>query len=101
ALDSRRAARVAMSDDADKTIQSEFTAFAPDRGREAALELGEAIRGALKANPIDCGGGIVRPTLSIGVAAFPPDGASPEKLTRCADEALYRAKAAGRDRVSA
>jgi PleD family two-component response regulator len=34
------------------------------------------------------------------VAAFPQDGTSPEKLTRSADEALYRAKAAGRDRVS-
>jgi diguanylate cyclase (GGDEF)-like protein len=79
----------------------EFTAFAIGRGREAALELGEAIRGALKANPIDCDGVIVRPTISIGVAAFPDDGASPEKLTRCADEALYRAKAAGRDVVSA
>ena len=65
------------------------------------MELGEAIRGTLKANPIDCDGVIVRPTISIGVAAFPEDGASPEKLTRCGDEALYRATAAGRDRVSA
>jgi two-component system cell cycle response regulator len=78
----------------------EFTAFAPDRDREGALTLGETIRGALRANPIDCDGVMVRPTISIGVAAFPDDGASPEKLTRRADEALYRAKAAGRDFVS-
>ncbi len=78
----------------------EFTAFAPDRDREGALALGETIRGALRANPIDCDGVMVRPTISIGVAAFPDDGASPEKLTRRADEALYRAKAAGRDFVS-
>ena len=79
----------------------EFTAFAVDRDREAALELGEVIRAALKTSPIDCDGVMVRPTISVGVAAFPEDGTSPEKLTRCADEALYRAKAAGRDVVSA
>jgi diguanylate cyclase (GGDEF)-like protein len=78
----------------------EFTAFATGRDRPAALELGEAIRTALRANPIDCDGVIVRPTISIGVAVFPEDGTSPEKLTRRADEALYRAKAAGRDVVS-
>jgi diguanylate cyclase (GGDEF)-like protein len=78
----------------------EFTAFAPDRNRDAAVELAETIRGTLKAKPIDCGGVIVQPTISIGVASFPEDGAGAEKLTRCADEALYRAKAAGRDVVS-
>jgi GGDEF domain-containing protein len=78
----------------------EFTAFAPDRDRDAAVELAETIRGALRAKPIDCGGVIVQPTISIGVAAFPEDGAGAEKLTRCADEALYRAKAAGRNVVS-
>jgi two-component system, cell cycle response regulator len=78
----------------------EFTAFAPDRDRDAAVELAETIRGALRAKPIDCGGVIVQPTISIGVAAFPEDGAGAEKPTRCADEALYRAKAAGRNVVS-
>jgi two-component system, cell cycle response regulator len=79
----------------------EFTAFAPDRNRDAGLALGETIRAALKDHPIDCGTAIVQPTISIGVAAFPEDGETPEKLTRRADEALYRAKAAGRDMVSA
>jgi diguanylate cyclase (GGDEF)-like protein len=78
----------------------EFTAFTPGRDREATRELGETIRRALGVNPICCDDVTVRPTLSIGVAAFPEDGASPEKLTRRADEALYRAKAAGRDMVS-
>jgi len=78
----------------------EFTAFAPERDRDATRELGETIRRTLGANPICCDDVTVQPTLSIGVAAFPEDGASPEKLTRRADEALYRAKAAGRDMVS-
>jgi two-component system cell cycle response regulator len=78
----------------------EFTAFAPDHDRDAGIALGETIRGALRARPVDCGTADVRPTISIGVAAFPEDGETPEKLTRRADAALYRAKAAGRDTVS-
>jgi diguanylate cyclase (GGDEF)-like protein len=39
-------------------------------------------------------------TISIGIAAIVPNvKASAEQLLRCADEALYRAKAAGRDRI--
>src|SRR3954471_15541275 len=38
-------------------------------------------------------------TVSIGVAIWPDDGDSPADLLRCADERLYQAKAAGRDRV--
>ena len=77
----------------------EFTAFAPDRDRAATRELGEEMRRVLAASPIDSEGVRLQPTLSIGVAACPEDGTSPEKLTRRADEALYRAKAAGRNRV--
>jgi diguanylate cyclase (GGDEF)-like protein len=39
-------------------------------------------------------------TLSLGVASFvPTPNASPDKLIAAADEALYRAKAEGRDRL--
>jgi diguanylate cyclase (GGDEF)-like protein len=40
-------------------------------------------------------------TLSCGVALFPQDAATAEKLQKAADEALYQAKLGGRDRVSA
>lgn len=40
-------------------------------------------------------------TLSLGVAVFPEHGTTVEALLRAADEALYRAKAEGRDRVAA
>ena len=38
-------------------------------------------------------------TVSIGVAAFPHDGVTPELLFEVADASLYRAKAEGRNRV--
>ncbi len=38
-------------------------------------------------------------TISLGVASFPWDAPSAEELVRCADAALYRAKALGRNRV--
>jgi diguanylate cyclase (GGDEF)-like protein len=40
-----------------------------------------------------------RITISIGVAGFPQHGTSAAQIIRLADEALYRAKADGRDRV--
>jgi diguanylate cyclase (GGDEF)-like protein len=40
-------------------------------------------------------------TLSFGVAVFPQHGTSAEEVLRVADEALYRAKAAGRNQVVA
>ena len=41
----------------------------------------------------------VRPTLSIGLATFPEDADSAASLLARADEALYRAKQQGRNRV--
>jgi len=77
----------------------EFTAYAPGLGRARALTLGESLGEAVRSGSFACEGVVVRPTISIGVAAFPEDGSTVQALTRRADEALYRAKAAGRDCV--
>jgi diguanylate cyclase (GGDEF)-like protein len=39
--------------------------------------------------------------VSIGVAAFPDHAEDPDTLLRCADDAMYKAKQAGRNRVVA
>lgn len=78
----------------------EFSAFVPNCDREQCLVLGEKLRAAVADEPVVRGDVTVNPTISIGVAVFPFDGTGAEALTRHADEALYRAKAAGRNRVS-
>jgi len=78
----------------------EFSAFVPGADAETCMALGERMRACVENEPIVRGAQTATPTISIGVAMFPADGAVPEALTRRADEALYRAKAAGRNRVS-
>jgi diguanylate cyclase (GGDEF)-like protein len=77
----------------------EFSAFVPALDRDGALTLGERMRAAVADEPIALGAIVVNPTISIGFACAPGDGQLAEQLTRHADEALYRAKAAGRNRV--
>ena len=64
------------------------------------VSVAEAIRAAVKDYPHVKDGVQVQATISIGVAGFPEKGRSLEALTKAADEALYRAKAKGRNVVS-
>jgi two-component system, cell cycle response regulator len=77
----------------------EFAAFLPGAGKRDGKSVAESIRALVAAHPFSLGGVVVKPTISIGVSAHPEDGATAEVLLRRADEALYRAKKSGRDRV--
>jgi GGDEF domain-containing protein len=62
--------------------------------------IAERIRAAVSSRIVGADGLALRTTVSIGVAAFPDHGGGDlRELLRKADEALYRAKRAGRDRV--
>jgi diguanylate cyclase (GGDEF)-like protein/PAS domain S-box-containing protein len=80
----------------------EFAAILPDTDAEGAMTIAESIRAAVRGLGIRHDGSqTMVVTASIGVSAFTADGAvgSVETLVQEADNALYAAKAAGRDRV--
>ncbi|KAB0568317.1 hypothetical protein C9383_09950 [Pseudomonas palleroniana] len=78
----------------------EFVLLMPDSLLADALAVGEVLRAAIEACPFHFKGEPVTITVSMGVAQFLPGERSDLALKR-ADEALYRAKAAGRNKVLA
>jgi diguanylate cyclase (GGDEF)-like protein len=78
----------------------EFTLILPESSVQAARERAEQIRLAVEALRVQhLGKDLPAVTVSIGLACFPEDGDDPESLVRHADQALYRAKSRGRNRV--
>jgi diguanylate cyclase len=90
---------VRASDVACRFGGEEFLLLLPNMTPEIALQRAEQWRASFAASSTESANGVIKATLSIGIACFPDDGASLAELTRCADVALYRAKAEGRDRV--
>ncbi|HJV23249.1 MAG TPA: GGDEF domain-containing protein [Holophagaceae bacterium] len=80
----------------------EFLVLLPETDSDGALVGAERLRRALEATPVDIGGGtLLRVTCSLGVAARREDDTEPGALVGRADAALYKAKAAGRNRSEA
>ncbi len=78
----------------------EFALYLPGLDASGAREVAERIRERTEATIIPLGPGSTgRITVSIGIAAAPADGVERMVLLKAADEALYRAKQAGRNRV--
>ena len=78
----------------------EFCLLLPETDLAGAQAIAERIREAVARRIVTFDGLALRTTVSIGVAAFPDhDAGDLRGLMRNADEALYRAKKAGRDRV--
>jgi len=77
----------------------EFAVVQPEVGKpQAALALARRLLGALE-EPFVFEGREVEVGASAGIALFPDDAATPAELVRLADEALYRAKRGGGERV--
>lgn len=81
----------------------EFALIMVHTDAERGMETLERVRQVVETYPFV--GQEVQPaenlTISGGIAAFPDHGEVPEDLIQCADEALYRAKDQGRNRVLA
>ncbi len=73
----------------------EFLILMPGCGAAQAIERGEALRHTLRSEPSHLP---AAPTISCGVTTYQPGETDQELLLR-ADQALYRAKREGRDRV--
>ena len=73
----------------------EFVVMLPEAGADAAEALGARIRSVLADGLTDAGFPL---RISAGISTYPFDGATPSALLRAADQALYWAKAAGKDR---
>jgi diguanylate cyclase (GGDEF)-like protein len=78
----------------------EFIIILPGTGKTALRTRAEAVRRAIERAQIPAGDGTLKLTVSIGLASFPSYGDTGQALLRAADVALYKAKAAGRNRVT-
>ncbi len=79
----------------------EFVIVMPEASLDVATGRAEALRESVKLLRLDYEGmrsaGSI--SISLGVAVFPEHGVSIERVLRSADDAMYRAKRGGRDRV--
>lgn len=79
----------------------EFFILAPETALPGALRQAERLRLAFEGKPMQIEGRDLHLTVSVGVAQKSAGMTTPEELLKVADEALYRAKREGRNRVVA
>jgi two-component system, cell cycle response regulator len=78
----------------------EFAAALPRVAKDEAVAIAESLRVAVNEHVYEKGGVRVQPGMSCGVASLPGDAEDAAGVFRAADEAMYRAKRAGKNRVS-
>lgn len=76
----------------------EFVLMLPETAAQNALRVAEQLRATVAAVGVDTASGKANFTISAGVAELGADAQTLEQLIRKADEALYAAKAQGRNR---
>jgi diguanylate cyclase (GGDEF)-like protein len=79
----------------------EFAILLPETGAYSAFEVAERIREAVSVTPVEADGNIVHLTASLGISTHDPEhSANWVQLLDEADQAMYRAKAEGQNRVA-
>ncbi|WP_169746560.1 GGDEF domain-containing protein [Demequina phytophila] len=100
ALGDRLRGEVRAADELGRWGGEEFIVVLADTELADAAVMMERMRRIVRDTPVACGDHSHRVTLSIGVSSGVADGAS-RRVVKRADDALYDAKLAGRDRVCA
>ena len=79
----------------------EFVIIPPQTPRVEVARIGERIRQQIEASAFGGGGSIpdLKVTVSVGVTSFPENGKPQDEILSVADQALYRAKGAGKNLV--
>lgn len=77
----------------------EFAVLLPNAGRREAAKLADRIRKAVEESRFEIGPTPIPVTVSLGVSTFPEDTRKRQELLEAADQALYAAKKAGRNRT--
>lgn len=101
ALADRIKATIRETDHAGRIGGEEFAIVLTHTAQEGAVLLAERLREAILASEVLVQGVKVRFTVSLGVSAITPETESFSALLKAADDALYRAKGQGRNRVEA
>jgi diguanylate cyclase (GGDEF)-like protein len=97
----RLSAGLRQNDDFGRYGGEEFLVLIGDADRNNVLRMAERLRRHIADTPFDHDGIGLPVTASFGVAFAGRAGVSAAALLKAADGALYRAKAAGRDRCEA
>ena len=77
----------------------EFVLLFPETTAGEAQTIMERVRLAVTTQSVDVNHKLVALTISVGIAGLASAAMSLDTLIECADQALYQAKAAGRNRV--
>jgi diguanylate cyclase (GGDEF)-like protein len=93
------AVELRKNDMAGRVGGEEFAILLPGADVVSAQAFAERLRTRLRQNALDWQGRTIAVTVSIGIAALDHNDGSPDAVLVRADQALYRAKAGGRDQV--
>jgi diguanylate cyclase (GGDEF)-like protein/PAS domain S-box-containing protein len=77
----------------------EFLLILPQASKTITAERAEKLRIGFEALRVACGEEALQTTISLGVAVYPADGVTTEAVINAADQAMYRAKGIGGNRV--
>ena len=75
----------------------EFAVLLENTDHEGAWKVAERLRQLVEGLQLRCANTAAPVSISLGIAVYPEDATLKERLVDCADQALYRAKAAGRN----